>query len=165
MRRLLASGLVLLLVACSSVETADPTNSTIEPDPSPTTVLPTSTISTSPTPVSVPPTTLAEAEPFLPGLDMTTVIQLTPTSGAGRRPILTWEPVAGAATYTVLVMAADELPWWSWSGSETEVVLGGVDTELEMGGPAAGAGVTWVVFAFDGDDKLIGVSPRRDLAA
>lgn len=104
-----------------------------------------------------------EAEPFLRDLGLAVVSQLTPREGAGPRPDLVWDPVPDASSYRVLVMDAEGNPWWSWSGDDTQVVLGGVETTADIGGPVAGSGVTWVVFAFDDDGHLTGVSPRREV--
>lgn len=113
-------------------------------------------------------TTVAAApestDPFVPGFDTETITQLTPTSGAGLRPLLEWEPVSGAARYSVIVFNPDGSPWWSWGGDGTEVILGGVSTDAPIGGPVAKDGVTWVVFAFDADEALIGVSPQRPVS-
>jgi hypothetical protein len=63
----------------------------------------------------------------------------------------------------VVVFDADGTPWWSWQGAETEAVLGGIATDAEIGGPRAGEGVTWVVFAFDAAGAVIGVSEQRGI--
>lgn len=108
-------------------------------------------------------TTTVAAEPFLPGLGLESITQTTPESGGGPRPLLSWNPINGAAEYTVVVFDAEGTPWWSWRGEATEVFIGGFETAVELGGPRAAAGVTWVVYAYDSDGVAVGVSPLRAL--
>lgn len=101
-----------------------------------------------------------------PGLSMANGVeieQLTAKSGGGARPMLSWTPLSAADSYTVVVYGAAGEPWWSWSGSGTEIVIGGVETDVEIGGPRADLGVRWVVMAFDADQNLVGSSPRRSI--
>lgn len=111
------------------------------------------------------PTTEAEVgdEPGLPVANGVEIEQLSAKSGGGVRPMLTWTAVSDADSYTVTVYDAEGSAWWSWSGSDTEVVIGGVDTDTEIGGPRADAGVRWSVMAFDIDGNLVGSSPRRSI--
>lgn len=157
MRRSLLVALVL--VACSGA----PANETV-PEPGPT-VAPTTTpmsttqvevVSTTTTTVATTTTTEPELEPFMPGLDLVEIS----TYGVGDddRPLLSWDAVPDADLYTVLVLNEEGNPWWSWSGTETEVILGGVETDAEIGGPRAGPGIEWVVFAFDEEHRLLAVS-------
>lgn len=171
MRRAALMVVLALLTACSSggspgvTSVPGPTSTQLPAATTTTTTTEEKATLTTPPTVSAPSTSVVtvSAEPLFPGLDLAPISLVTPGSGEGPRPMLRWEPVDGAATYTVLVMDAGGERWWSWSGSETEVVLGGVDTQSDVGGPVAGDGVTWVVFAFDPDDVLVGVSSRRNL--
>lgn len=172
MRRAALMVVLALAIACSSggspgvTSVPGPTSTQLSAAATTTTTTTEekATLTTTPT-VSAPSPSVVTVseEPLFPGLDLAPISLVTPVSGEGPRPMLCWEPVDGAATYTVLLMETGGEPWWSWSGPETEVVLAGVDTQSDVGGPAAGDGVTWLVFAFDSDDVLVGVSSRRNL--
>ncbi len=112
-------------------------------------------------------TTTTEAdtpdEPGLPMADGVDIEQLTDKRGGGPRPILAWAPVTGSDSYTVVVYDAEGAPWWSWSGPGTEVVIGGVQTDKEIGGPRADTGVRWIVMAFDVDGNMVGTSAKRSI--
>lgn len=162
--------LTLFLVACGSTD--ESASTTMVPEPAEGSTFATSTtvaageptVSTAtigPATTSAPATTAPE--PLFTAPDLEAIAQVTPTAGGGPRPDLVWEPVDGAVEYTVVVSDAEGAPWWAWFGDTTEVVLGGVDSSAEVGGPAAGPGVTWVVFAFGDDGALIGVSAARPI--
>lgn len=102
-------------------------------------------------------------EPALPMANGVEMVQLTDKSGGGPRPMLVWEPVAESASYTVVVYDADGAPWWSWAGTDTEVVIGGVETDTEIGGPRAVQGARWSVMALDAEGNLVGASPKRSI--
>lgn len=104
-----------------------------------------------------------EDEPGLPLADGVDIEQLTAKSGGGPRPMLAWSPVSGADSYTVVVYNGEGEAWWSWSGSDTEVIIGGVDTDVEIGGPRASEGARWVVMAFDSEGNITGTSPHRSI--
>lgn len=118
------------------------------------------TASTAPTTQTSAATQAQEA--FLSGLDLATVVGAV-AEGDGPRPTLNWDEIPDASSYTVLVLDSEGRPWWSWSGSSTQVVLGGIDSDLAIGGPTASAGATWIVFAFGSDDAVIGASPQLNL--
>lgn len=162
--------LTLVLGGCGS--TSEPVSTSIVPEPADqSTSTTTSTLATGePTvqtsttgPVTTSMSATTVPEPVLTAPDLEVITQVTPTAGGGPRPDLAWEPVDGAVEYTVVVSDAEGAPWWAWFGGSTEVVLGGVDSSAEVGGPVAGPGVTWVVFAFGDDGILIGVSPTRPI--
>lgn len=162
--------LTLVLVACGSTEESASTSMAPEPAEESTFATSTTIAAGEPTvptattglaTTSAPTTTAPEPLFTAPGLE--TITQVTPTAGGGTRPDLVWEPMDGAAEYTVVVSDAEGAPWWAWFGDSTEVVLGGVDSSAEVGGPVAGPGVTWAVFAFGDDGALIGVSPARPI--
>lgn len=148
-----AAVLTLTIAGCGDGDTTDSGGTTLPGAPT--------TATTSAEPAT---TTTIASEPFLPGLGLKPIAQTTPTSGGGPRPLLSWEALEGAASYTVVVFDADGSPWWSWQGEATEVHLGGFQTDAEIGGPTAGAGVTWVVYAYDADGLTVGVSPLRALS-
>lgn len=110
-------------------------------------------------------TTVAEVAdlPGLPMADGVEIQQLTDRTGGGPRPLLMWEPVAAATSYTVVLYDAAEDAWWSWSGTETSIVVGGVSTDIEIGGPRADTDARWSVMAFDDTGNLVGTSPKRSL--
>lgn len=158
------------LVACGSTD--ESTSTSMAPEPVEESTFATSTtvaageptVSTSTTePATTSAPTTTAPEPLFTAPDLEAIAQVTPTAGGGPRPDLVWEPVDGAVEYTVVVSDAKGAPWWAWFGDSTEVVLGGVDSSAEVGGPAAGPGVTWVVFAFGDDGALIGVSAARPI--
>ena len=102
-------------------------------------------------------------EPGLPAANGVEIEQLTPKTGGGARPVLAWAPSDGADSYTVVVYDAEGAPWWSWAGSDTGIVIGGVETDVEIGGPRADVGVRWTVMAFDADGTLVGSSAKRSI--
>lgn len=102
-------------------------------------------------------------EPGLQLADGVVMEQLTARSGGGTSPMLAWTPVAAADSYSVVVYDAQDAPWWAWAGPETEIIIGGVETEANIGGPQAATGVRWSVFAFDAEGNLVGASPNRSL--
>jgi hypothetical protein len=93
-----------------------------------------------------------------PGVEEITLT--TPESGAGLKPLLAWEPVAGAAGYQVAVYTSEKVPYWAWSGPATSVYLGGGDTPPpeDSDGPILSKGMWWAVLAFDADGRLAGSS-------
>lgn len=158
MTRRIALALVLMLTTAACGD--DDTTATTAPGG---TTIPGATSSTTSGDAATTTSTTIAADPFLPGLGLEPIAQTTPTSGNEPRPLLAWEALDGAATYTVVVFDADGNPWWSWQGDATEVYLGGFQTDAEIGGPVAGAGVTWVVYAYDADGRTAGASPLRAL--
>ncbi len=88
------------------------------------------------------------------------------TTGAGTRPAFSWEPVPGAASYTLAVLSTDDVPLWAWYGTATEIILGGWPT---LPGPAApGPLITvpskWFVVAYDATGVPIANSDFRLVA-
>lgn len=154
----------LTVAACSGDgEMAGPTTTT---DPSTESTVATETteesspeVSTTMTATSVVvETTVAPipTEPAMPDLGLELVVLDQPDPEP--RPLLSWQAVTGATTYTVLVRDPDGSPWWAWTGETTEVILGGVAEAV--GGPQSLPGTTWVVFAYDADRNLVAVSPE-----
>ena len=81
--------------------------------------------------------------------------QLTPTKGAGARPVLRWKRVTGATLYQVVVLDASGAPHWAWQGNATVVAMGGGTKPAAKGTPTAtvGKGFSWTVAAFDDQHK------------
>jgi hypothetical protein len=117
---------------------------------------------------AVPPTAEpTEASKMLievPGVEEITLT--TPEEGAGVKPQFAWEPVDGAARYTLVLYTAGGDPYWAWDGAATSVYLGGSDTEPreDSAGPVLSPGMSWAVMAFDGDNRLIGSSVLRPIS-
>lgn len=82
------------------------------------------------------------------------VIEAAP---AGPRPLLSWAAVDGAALYRVVVVDADGAPYWAWSGSETQVFVGGVD-DPALPGAVVFESMTWTVVALDEDGLPLSIS-------
>ncbi|MEE9417460.1 MAG: hypothetical protein V3V01_19420 [Acidimicrobiales bacterium] len=86
----------------------------------------------------------------------------TNATEAGPRPLLSWQVVSDAASYELTVLNADGNPYWSWSGPEPGVFLGGMENP-----DAIGAWVfeelTWVVTARDADGATLALSDRATL--
>ena len=107
-----------------------------------------------PDPTTEAPPTAVETElaqpEYLSYLDAVTL--LTTASGGGTRPILAWEPVAGADRYGVYLYAPSGRLYWSWQGRETSVPVGGVPQLREDAiGPSVIERMTWMVIAYDAD--------------
>ncbi len=134
--------------------TVDPTSS----DPSSDTDSPTPQPTTPQTPTPEPATPLVTAD------GVAEIELLTPTSGNRPYALLEWSAVPGATEYTVSVFNPDGRAWWAWSGPDLAVTLGGLDTDVDLGGPRAGEGVTWFVVARDTQGTLLGVSVRQAVA-
>ena len=112
-------------------------------------------------------TTAAETNypQFLADLGVPTVVQLTPIEGGGFRPILEWEPVAGAERYFVAVTAPDGRLYWAWQTSDTSSPVGGLPRlEEDAFGPAVSRGMTWTVIALDTAGAIVGTSAIRPIA-
>lgn len=118
----------------------DPTTTTLsaigdEPDPatsssaesSPTTTAAESTTSAAATTTTT--STVPAATTEFGQLAGTEIVLLTPATGNGPKPLLTWEPVVGASTYDVIVNTLDGGPYWAWRGATSEVWLGGHEPE------------------------------------
>jgi len=90
---------------------------------------------------------------------------LTPLSGEGSRPLLSWKPVEAAAAYVVMVYDAEGSPYWSAVTTATEVYVGGpLPIPAENAGPRIGAGYTWSVYAEDAGGLLVAASPQRSVS-
>jgi hypothetical protein len=130
------------------------------------------------------PTTTSSAQTTLPGDGATTttaevvepgpalfegldgdIILKTPTSGGGERPLLEWEPFAGADHYAVFLYAPSGEAYWVWSGDATSVHVGGEPLLAEGSpGPNVAEGMSWAVIAYDAAMVPVAVSERRPIA-
>lgn len=137
MRRALAA-LTALLTATAATSCAG-----ADPDPS--------LDSATPTPASSPST----AAPEFPPVE-------TMATDPGPRPLLEWAAVDGADEYHVSVFASSGDAYWSWSGTQTQVHVGGV-ADPEAVGPHVFEDMTWVVVAATEDGSILAMSPPATL--
>ncbi len=88
-------------------------------------------------------------------------IDLLPTD-AGEQPLLSWTPVAGAASYRMAALTSDGSPYWAWIGEATDVRFGGLP---EVGGQTAIVfePMTWRVVALDAEGLPIAASEPGEL--
>ena len=95
------------------------------------------------------------------------VLLTAPTvAAAGERPAFAWEPVDGAALYTLAIVADSGEPLWAWQGPETAVILGGwIEVPPpEAPGPLLLGPSNWFVVARDGEGRAIANSVLRPVA-
>ena len=136
---------------------ADSTDPQVSPsDPSTTTA---AAPSTTP-PTSGPPQELAD----VPGLTEITVT--TPPSGNGEHPLLAWEPVDPAASYSLVLTQADGQVYWAWSGVESQIWLGGSNDRppATASGPYMVEPMTLRVFALNADGAVFAASQPIEIA-
>lgn len=103
-------------------------------------------------------------DPLFAGLDATVTL-VTDTSGGGARPLLEWDSVDGADHYSLYLYAASGDVYWSWTGYETSVHVGG-EPRLDDGvpGPSVTDDMTWAVLAHDEAGLPLAVSEQRAIA-
>ena len=183
MNRAVLAGVLTLLAACSGDDDAarpptttsaatstiapvartEPTTPPTEPTNPPTepTTTTRATTSSVPTTTTTPPTIAA---PLIAGI-APTIEPITAPAGGGIRPLLEWTPVEGAAHYTVIVYAPDGTPYWTWTGTETSVHVGGEPVlDDARPGPSVTAGMTWGVAGLDANLNLVALSARHPIA-
>jgi len=99
-------------------------------------------------------------EPFIPFAGLTRIELLTPSSGAGEKPLFEWLPIEGASEYSLFLQFPDGQPYWSWLGSATTVYLGGSSSapSPDAAGPILLDGMSWAVIAFDTQGNVIASS-------
>lgn len=100
-------------------------------------------------------------------LGLRPVLLTAPTvAAAGERPAFAWEPVDGAALYTLAIVADSGEPLWAWQGPETAVILGGwIEVPPpEAPGPLLLGPSNWFVVARDGEGRAIANSVLRPVA-
>lgn len=143
-------------IATNSTDATDTTETGGSMDTTPATDAPTTTVATTTPPTEAPTTTIApDALQDLPG-----IMPLSLTAGGTDRgrPTFSWIAPAGAASYQLIVQAADGTPVWGWTGVETTVPLGGVDRPAEVEGPTLSGPSRVRVYALDAADALIAIS-------
>jgi hypothetical protein len=88
------------------------------------------------------------------------------TAGAGDRPAFSWEAVEGAASYALAILTVEDEPIWAWTGTVTEVILGGwsAPPSPEAFGPLLQGEAKWFVVAFDASGLPIANSVLRPVA-
>lgn len=160
-KRILLSVFVVVIGACGgdSAETVD--------SPATETTSSTSVESTSVTAASEEAspdrTTAPDQSPSLDlSLDDLFAPIVTEPTEPGPRPLLAWEPVEGAAVYNVVVLGSDGDPYWAWSGTVTEVHVGGID-EPEALGAWVHEPMTWTVSAQAGGGEVLALSAAAPL--
>lgn len=85
-------------------------------------------------------------------------LALDPAIDDGPHPVLSWQPVDGAASYWLVLHDADGAPYWAWTGTETSVRVGGGDSPDLNQTAAIHNEITWSVAAFDEEENLIALS-------
>lgn len=111
-------------------------------------------------PVDEEPEEVQEGEPRL-ALDLPGIVLETPAAGGGRSPELSWQPVDGAARYSVTIYRDGERAYWGWRGQQTSVIVG--EEVGTAAGPWIEPGMTWTVMAFDADGEMIAQSGERPI--
>ena len=109
---------------------------------------------TEPAPDGGEPVELTLADVFDP-------IATEPTE-SGPRPLLAWEAIEGADLYQVVVLGADGEPYWAWSGTETEIHVGG-NPEPQALGAWVHESMTWTVSAHGPEGQVLGLSSPAGL--
>lgn len=97
----------------------------------------------------------------LPGIELT-----TPAAGGGSWPDLAWDPVDGAAAYTVTLYDPQGSAYWAWTGDGTTVVVGGFAAAPSEGSgvaPRIQPGMSWDVTAHGDDGGLLAQSGERPI--
>ncbi|MFK7918547.1 MAG: hypothetical protein AB8G14_10745 [Ilumatobacter sp.] len=105
-----------------------------------------------------PPTTeqpVSVAPPLVPNLAV--IEQLTELAQAGEQPLLAWSAVEGADSYRLVVRDGAGDAYWAWSGTETEVFLGG-GASRDGAGARVPDGGEWSIIARDTDGATIATS-------
>jgi hypothetical protein len=117
---------------------------------------------------SAAPAVAATEQPGPPAdLGLATITLTAPNfTGAATRPTFVWEPVAGAAAYSVFVLTGAGDPIWAWQGPATSVVLGGwpATPPADAPGPLLLGPGRWFAVALDATDSPIATSELRPVA-
>ncbi len=97
----------------------------------------------------------------------TGIPELTGLAAAGDEPVFSWNPVPGAALYSIVVGRPGSLPW-IWEGTDTRVAYGTIEPipDLQSGTPAhripealePGPGWKVSVTAYDAEQRMLAVS-------
>jgi hypothetical protein len=158
--------LALALAACSGSD-----GSNADQDPGTVSVTTATTTAVSTTTSEPPPTSATGDDPAVaPSLiEMSddlgiAVVAVEPTTETGSHPLMSWQPVDGATSYWLVVRDAGERPYWAWTGNDTSVRVGGGDNPDTNQTAVVHDAMTWSVAAFDGQGRLIAISPWTSLA-
>ena len=110
--------------------------------------------------------TEGESSLFIPVPSQVMIVQTTPETGNGDLPIFKWHPVEGASRYMLFLLRENGKGYWSWEGTETEVILGNLSTPINpnASGPRLLEQMNWAIVALDGQDHFIASSPLRAVA-
>ena len=60
----------------------------------------------------------------------------------------------------MVVLGADGVPYWAWTGTDTQVRFGGAPSDDGGQTAALHEPMTWSVLAVDGDGVILAVSER-----
>ena len=85
-------------------------------------------------------------------------VVLQPAEEGGPHPTLQWDPVAGAASYWLVLHDDSGEIYWAWTGAESQVRVGGGDSAELNQTAALYEPMSWAVSAFDGSGNLIALS-------
>lgn len=77
----------------------------------------------------------------------------------GETPTFEWEPVEGAAAYSLVVLDAEGQPVWAWEGPAPSA--GFPTGPREPRARCSTPGSTWSVAALDGDGHVVAASELR----
>ncbi len=129
----------------------------VEPDPTEQSVPP-------PDPSTVEIETPAAELSDLEGLDVITVT--TPPVGNGEHPVLSWNPVAGAARYSLTLSEPGAAAYFAWTGTTESMTLGGSVEErvADAAGPILLTELVLRVVAFDETGAIIAASAPTPIA-
>jgi hypothetical protein len=143
-------------IAVDPITSTTPDTSTT-PETSTTTP---STTSNSSTTVELNETTTTLPAPVdeLQELLGTTPIDLDVSGGDPGRPVFSWD-AAGGSRFELVVRTPDGAPLWAWTGTTTNVVLGGVERPAGAEGPTLLGPAQARVVAFDGAGAPLAASP------
>ncbi len=150
----------LTLAACgdSDAATTQPTETVESTEPA----------STEPAETTETAEAEAPTEPEATGLAGLAIITISNgADGNGERPQLAWGEVPGATEYTVILNTADGGPYWTWSGPQATVWLGGTDEEPNANseGPTLFEPLTMRVFASGPDGEPLAASEPTVIAS
>ena len=110
--------------------------------------------------------TEAQGEPFLNVPGVGSIHLFTDVQGGGEKPLFAWESVSGADRYQLFVFDEAGEPYWAWEGTQTQVYLGGSDSQppADSSGAAVGAGYHWAVVVYDSNGQVLASSELRSIS-
>ena len=106
------------------------------------------------------PSELADLEAII------TITVTTPASGNGQHPLLSWNPVDGAADYSLTLTPSDGSAYWAWRGAGPQIWLGGSAEEppADVSGPSLAEPMILRILAFDADGDIVAASQPVEIA-